>query len=62
MIGYCPLEEEPPPRLPRMYAPSAGPPPSSRGDTRTEDTETNYVVLFFIAGVLALAAMDSIKK
>jgi len=27
-----------------------------------EDTETNYVVLFFIAGVLALAAMDSIKK
>jgi hypothetical protein len=24
--------------------------------------ETNYVVLFFIAGVVALAAMDAIKK
>ena len=62
MIGYCPLEEEPPPRLPRMYAPSTGSRPSSRGETRTEDTETNYVVLFFIAGVVALAAMDTIKK
>jgi len=27
-----------------------------------ETTECNYVVMFFIVGVLALAAMDSVKK
>lgn len=27
-----------------------------------ENTECNYVVLFFIVGVVALAAMDSIGK
>jgi hypothetical protein len=58
MIGYCPIDEEPPVRVPQMRAPSQRPPRGSR----VEDTETNYVVLFFIAGVLALAAMDSIKK
>jgi hypothetical protein len=25
-------------------------------------TECNYVVMFFIVGVIALAAMDSVKK
>jgi len=60
MIGYCPIEEEAPVRqVPQMRAPSQRAP--VRG-SRMEDTETNYVVLFFIAGVLALAAMDSIKK
>lgn len=59
MIGYCPLEEvEPRPRPP--------PPMVQRQmhnrNTNMEDTECNYVVLFFIAGVLALAAMDAIKK
>jgi len=61
MIGYCPLEEEPLPRLPRTHTPSVGVRPTRAG-SRTEDTETNYVVLFFIAGVVALAAMDAIKK
>lgn len=60
MIGYCPLEEEAPPRIPQMRAPSAKPGPAKQA--RMEDTETNYVVLFFIAGVFALAAMDSMKK
>jgi hypothetical protein len=46
-------------QVPQMRAPSQRAP--ARG-SRMEDTETNYVVLFFIAGVLALAAMDSIKK
>ena len=59
MIGYCPIEEEPPVRVPQMRAPSQRAP--ARG-SRMEDTETNYVVLFFIAGVLALAAMDTIEK
>ena len=27
-----------------------------------ETTECNYVVMFFIVGVLALAAMDSVRK
>jgi hypothetical protein len=27
-----------------------------------ENTECNYLVMFFIVGVLALAAMDSVKK
>jgi hypothetical protein len=59
MIGYCPIEEEPPVRLPpRVRSPVQRPGP----DMKREDTETNYVVLFFIAGVLALAAMDSVKK
>jgi len=30
--------------------------------TIDETTECNYVVMFFIVGVLALAAMDSVKK
>jgi len=27
-----------------------------------DETECNYLVMFFIVGVIALAAMDSIKK
>jgi hypothetical protein len=27
-----------------------------------ENTECNYVVMFFIVGVIALAAMDAVKK
>lgn len=60
MIGYCPLEEETPTRVPQIRNQSARPKPLN--SSRMEDTETNYVVLFFIAGVFALAAMDSIKK
>ena len=59
MIGYCPIEEEPPLMAPQVRSP---PIRSAPRGFETEDTETNYVVLFFIAGVLALAAMDSIKK
>ena len=58
MIGYSPIEEEAPVRIPQLRPSYQKPRPGAR----LEDTETNYVVLFFIAGVLALAAMDSIKK
>jgi len=58
MIGYCPIEEEPPVYVPRVRTPTQG----SRTEMKREDTETNYVVLFFIAGVIALAVMDSVKK
>jgi hypothetical protein len=56
MIGYCPIEFYEPP-----------PPPPSRTVRKEpvimdENTECNYVVMFFIVGVIALAAMDAVKK
>lgn len=56
MIGYCPIEEEPvaPPARPkRVVVPQK---------TTTEDTECNYVVMFFIVGVLTLALMDTLDR
>jgi len=44
--------------IPRVRTPIRG----SNLETKREDTETNYVVLFFIAGVITLAFMDSVKK
>jgi len=55
MIGYCPLEEDPPVvhqpevRRPRVRDEPSGP----------EETECNYLVLAFILGVVVLAATDS---
>lgn len=55
MIGYCPLETyEAPVEPPRQ-------PPRPQGPIE-ETTECNYVVMFFIVGVVALAAMDAVKK
>jgi hypothetical protein len=52
MIGYCPIEfEEPPSREVRKEP-----------VIMDENTECNYVVMFFIVGVIALAAMDAVKK
>lgn len=51
MIQYCPLEEEP--RL--MYQDTL--PPPIVPDT---DTECNYLVMFFIIGVIVLAITDKI--
>jgi hypothetical protein len=54
MIGYCPIEEEPV-AIPR--------PRRVVGNQKTsEDTECNYVVMFFIVGVLTLALMDTLEK
>lgn len=52
MIGYCPLE---------TYEAPVEPPPRPQGPIE-ETTECNYVVMFFIVGVVALAAMDAVKK
>jgi hypothetical protein len=55
MIGYCPLEEDPPVvhqlevRRPQLEREPSGP----------EETECNYLVLAFILGVVVLAATDS---
>ena len=62
MISYCPLEPEEAPSPPRaaqslVRRPQA-PPQQQSG---TEDTECNYLVLFFILGVMILAASDSVS-
>jgi len=57
MIGYCPIEEEPVaiPRPQRVIV--------NQKKTKTvEDTECNYVVMFFVVGVLTLALMDTLEK
>lgn len=56
MIGYCPLEEEPV-AIPRPTRKVVSKKPST-----AEDTECNYVVMFFIVGVLTLALMDTLEK
>lgn len=55
MIGYCPIEEEPvaPPPRPKKVVVS---------QKTMEDTECNYVVMFFIVGVLTLALMDTLDR
>jgi hypothetical protein len=63
MIGYCPLDEDPIER-PRPSR-EVSVPVQEKGKISTgrgEDTECNYVVLFFIAGVIALAIMDSLPR
>jgi len=60
MIGYCPIEFDEP------QAP-VNPPVKRKIPVKSQSvvedtTECNYVVMFFIVGVLALAAMDSMKK
>ena len=63
MIGYCPLDEDPieRPRPSREVSVSVPVQEKVKNSTgRGEDTECNYVVLFFIAGVIALAIMDTL--
>ena len=58
MIGYCPIEfEETPP-------PPVNPPVKRKivVEEPLATTECNYLVMFFIVGVIALAAMDSVRK
>jgi len=62
MIGYCPLDEDydraplPPPARIRIPQEQGG------GLLEGEDTECNYLVLFFILGVMILAVSDAVKK
>jgi hypothetical protein len=67
MIGYCPLDEEPIERpLPRQEVSKPSPQAKNRKQRLSflgdDDTECNYVVMFFIAGVIALAIMDSLPN
>ncbi len=57
MLSYCPLEDE-------TVAPIIQPKiiKNKLDPVGIEETECNYLVIFFILGVLVLAATDSIKK
>jgi hypothetical protein len=58
MIGYCPIEFEetpPPPVNPVVKRQVVVEEPLAT-------TECNYLVMFFIVGVIALAAMDAVGK
>ena len=52
MIRYCPLEDDLP-MIPRM-------PQEKQEVIQDEDTECNYLVMFFIIGVIVLAITDKI--
>ena len=73
MIGYSPIDEEVvqaqfQAHQRRQVAPlvsSSGGGPEKKnsfGFLQGEDTECNYLVMFFILGVLALAATDSVSR
>ena len=50
MIGYCPLEDEPVVQTPL--------PPSPPPIKSLEETECNYIIMFFILGVISMAITD----
>jgi|TARA_B100001559_G_C16457834_1_gene602482 hypothetical protein len=59
MIGYAFIEEEEPPTPEQVKKVSK---PVNRSDPKgLEDTECNYLVLFFILGVALLAATDRLQ-
>ena len=57
MIGFCPLEDD---------TPQVHPTPSYTNNivqkVNKEDTECNYLVMFFVIGVLFLAITDNMRK
>ena len=60
MIAYCPLEDLEPPVRPKQ--------PVAESKTEEvkpligrEETELNYVIMAFIAGVILLAVSDTMK-
>jgi len=59
MIAYCPLEDlEPPVRQKKIVEESE---PQIDSKVGREETEMNYVIMAFIAGVIVLAVSDSIR-
>ena len=69
MISYCPLDEDfglpdPPPKPGHSFRPRFVQREQLSGPSilEGEDTECNYLVLFFILGVMILAASDAVRK
>jgi hypothetical protein len=61
MIGFAPLDDEP--RIQRREKVLRRDPVTGLGrPLSNEDTECNYLVMFFILGVFVLAATDSVGK
>jgi hypothetical protein len=58
MISYCPLDEE----TPLRQVVRRPPPPKQQPVENTEDTECNYLVMFFVLGVIVLSITDNIRK
>ena len=59
MIAYCPLEDlDPPSRPKREEVPIVR---DVKPQIGLEETELNYVIMAFIAGVMILAVSDSIR-
>ena len=59
MIAYCPLEEvDPPVRQQKVVEEPVEPKEPTVG---REETELNYVIMGFIAGVVLLAVNDAIR-
>ena len=57
MINYCPFESpKPVESVSRLASEEISP------RVVSEDTECNYIVMFFIAGVFVLALSDAIRK
>tara|TARA_R110001606_G_scaffold207384_2_gene355070 strand:+ start:12 stop:197 length:186 start_codon:yes stop_codon:yes gene_type:complete len=60
MIAYCPLEElDPPIRQPKPVVKSTT--EEVQPQIGREETELNYVIMAFIAGVVILAVSDTIR-
>jgi hypothetical protein len=57
MIGFAPFGDEDPPQRVRKRVL-----PAKTERFANERTECNYVVLFFVVGVLALAMGDAVKR
>jgi hypothetical protein len=60
MIGYSPIDFDDPIEVPIPRRVPIKPEPEE--PIADEDTECNFLVFFFIVGVIALAAMDSTKR
>lgn len=59
MIAYYPLEELDPPKEKQPQQASVGKPEKTQ--VGLEESELNYIVIAFIAGVIALAISDAIR-
>ena len=60
MIAYCPLEDLDPPVRPKVPVVEKKT-EEVKPQLGREETELNYVIMAFIAGVIMLAVSDSIR-
>jgi hypothetical protein len=58
MISYAPIDDEPFMRPRRRRLPG----PAQSVASKRESTECNYIVLFFVVGVLLLAVSDNLRR